>query len=85
MSPRTYEIAFAGEAGEVLRAEFDDCDVSVGSGVTSLRAVVPDAAALAALVQRLAALRLEVVHAHLVATSPGTTTNARRRHGPARG
>ena len=64
-----YDVAFAGTAGDVLRAEFDDCEMSVGDGVTTLRAEVPDPAAFAALVQRLAALRLEVVHVRRVRPS----------------
>jgi hypothetical protein len=67
---QTYEITFAGEGGAVLQAEFDDCEVTVGQGTTTLRAQLPDPAAFAALMQRIAALRLEVIHAHLVATPP---------------
>jgi hypothetical protein len=66
---QTYEIIFAGQAGAVLRAEFDDCEVTVGKGTTTLRAELPDPAAFAGLMQRIAALRLEVVHVHLVASS----------------
>jgi hypothetical protein len=61
-----YEIAIAGEAGEGLRAQFDDCDVSVYGCTTTLRAELPDPAALAALMQRIAALRLDVVHVQLI-------------------
>lgn len=68
---RTYEITFAGQAGPVLRAVFDDCEVTVGAGTTTLRADLPDEAALAGLMQRIADLRLEVVHVHLVAPPPG--------------
>jgi hypothetical protein len=63
---QTYEITFAGQAGAVLREEFDDCEVTVGSGTTTLRTDLPDPAALAGLMQRIASLRLEVVHVHLV-------------------
>jgi len=65
-----YEITFAGRAGTVLRAEFDDCDVTMGPDTTTLRAELPDPAALAGLMQRIAALRLEVVYVRLVASSP---------------
>jgi hypothetical protein len=64
----TYEITFAGQASAVLQAEFDDCDVSIGPGTTTLRAELPDSAAFAGLMQRIAALRLEVVHVHRVAS-----------------
>lgn len=71
MRSRTYDITFAGEAGSVLRAEFDDCGVTVGHGTTTLHAEVPDSAAFAGLMQRIAGLRLEIVHVQLVAPSPG--------------
>jgi hypothetical protein len=47
-------------------AEFDDCEVTVGPATTTLRTELPDPAALAGLMQRIAALRLEVVHVQLV-------------------
>lgn len=63
-----YEITFDGQAGPVLQAEFDDCDVTVGPGTTTVRAELPDPAALAGLMQRIAALRLEVVHVQRAAS-----------------
>jgi len=68
--PQTYEITFTGQAGATLRAEFDDCDVTVGRGRTTLRAELPDEAALAGLIQRITSLRLEVIDVHLVAPPP---------------
>jgi hypothetical protein len=67
MRSQTYEITFAGQAGATLRAEFDDCQVTIGPGTTTLRAELPDPAALAGLVQRITSLRLEVIHMRLVA------------------
>jgi hypothetical protein len=67
---QTYEITFTGQAGPTLRAAFDDCEVTIGPGITTLRAELPDPAALAGLVQRIAGLRLEVIHLHLVAPPP---------------
>jgi hypothetical protein len=64
---QTYEITFTGQAGATLRAEFDDCEVTIGPGTTTLRAELPDPAALAGLVQRITGLRLEVIHMHRVA------------------
>jgi hypothetical protein len=64
--PQTYEITFAGEAGTTLRSEFDDCEVSIGPGTTTLRAELPDQAALGGLVQRIIGLRLELVRVLLV-------------------
>lgn len=71
MRPQTYEITFTGQAGTALRAEFEDCEVSVGPGTTTLRAELPDQGALSGLVQRITGLGLEVIHMHLVAPPPG--------------
>jgi hypothetical protein len=62
-----YEITFAGQAGSTLRADFDDCEVIVGPGATTLRAELPDQAALAGLVVRITGLGLEVINMHLAA------------------
>ena len=67
---RTYEITFTGQAGATLRAEFDDCDVTVGGGTTTLRAELPDEAALGGLIQRITSLRLEVIDVHLMTPPP---------------
>jgi hypothetical protein len=69
--PQIYEITFTGQAGTALRAEFDDCEVSVGPGTTTLRAELPDQGALSGLVQRITGLGLEVIHMHMVAPPPG--------------
>ncbi|HXZ74862.1 MAG TPA: hypothetical protein VEH31_28905 [Streptosporangiaceae bacterium] len=71
MRPQIYEITFTGQAGTALRAEFDDCEVTVGPGTTTLRAELPDQGALSGLVQRITGLGLEVIHMHLVAPPPG--------------
>jgi hypothetical protein len=65
VQPRTYEITFAGQAGTALRAEFDDCDVSVGQRTTTLRAELPDQGALQGLLQRITSLGLELVDVSL--------------------
>jgi len=67
MRSQTYEITFTGQAGPTLRAEFDDCQVTTGPGTTTLRAELPDQAALTGLVQRITSLRLEVIFLRLVA------------------
>jgi hypothetical protein len=67
---QTYEITFGGEAGTALCAEFDDCEVTIGPGTTTLRAELPDQAALTGLLQRITGLRLELIHMHLVAPPP---------------
>ncbi len=63
---QTYEITFTGQAGATLRAEFDDCQVTVGEDSTTLRTELPDQAALAGLVLRITGLGLEIVHLNLV-------------------
>ena len=72
MRSQTYEITITGEAGSTLRAEFDDCEVTVGPGTTTLRAELPDQAALSGLVLRITGLGLEVVHVQRVAPRPGS-------------
>ena len=71
MRPQIYEITFTGQAGTALRAEFEDCEVTVGPGTTTLRAELPDQGALSGLVQRITGLGLELIHMHLVAPPPG--------------
>jgi hypothetical protein len=66
-----YEITFTGQAGSALRAEFDDCEVTIGAGTTTLRAELPDQGALSGLMDRITGLGLEVIDMHLVAPSPG--------------
>jgi hypothetical protein len=68
---QTYEITFTGEAGSALRAEFDDCEVTVGPGTTTLRAELPDQAALSGLMLRISGLGLELLHLQRVAPPPG--------------
>ena len=70
MRSQTYEITFTGQAGATLRSEFDDCEVSIGPGTTTLRAELPDQGALTGLMQRIASLGLEVLDLHLI-TPPG--------------
>lgn len=66
MSYRTYELTFAGQAGSTARAEFEDCEVIVGPQTTTLRAELPDQAALAGLIERLLALHCELVRLELL-------------------
>jgi hypothetical protein len=70
VGPQTYEITFAGEADTTLRSEFDDCEIAVGPGTTTLRAELPDQAALGGLLQRVIGLRLELVHVLRVEAAP---------------
>jgi hypothetical protein len=68
--PQTYEITFAGRAGAMLCAEFDDCEVTVGTDTTTLHAELPDQAALAGFVLRITGLGLEVIDLHVVTPPP---------------
>jgi hypothetical protein len=71
VQPQTYEITFLGEAGTTLRAEFDDCEVTIGRGTTTLRTELPDRGALSGLVERINGLGLDVIDVSLVASPPG--------------
>jgi hypothetical protein len=61
---RTYEITFSGKAGRTLRAQFDDCKVTTNPETTTLRAELPDQAALSGLVGRIIGLGLEIIEVH---------------------
>jgi hypothetical protein len=54
-----------------VRAEFDDCQITVGSGTTTLRTELPDQGALSGLIQRIIGLRLEVTDVCLVPPPSG--------------
>ena len=70
MRPHTYEITFLGQAGTTLRAEFDDCEVTIGPGTTTLRAELPDRGALTGLMDRISSLGLDIIDVSLVARPP---------------
>ena len=69
VSSRTYEITFVGQAGTVLQAEFDDCEISVGPSTTTLRLELADQGALHGLLQRIVSFRLELIDVSVVAPS----------------
>jgi len=66
-----YEITFLGQAGTPLRTEFEDCEVTVGPGTTTLRAELPDRGALSGLMERINSLGLDVIDVSLVAPPRG--------------
>ena len=70
MRSQTYEITFLGQAGRTLSAEFDDCEITVGPGTTTLRADLPDQGALSGLMARISGLGLKVIDVSLVALPP---------------
>ena len=59
-------IASAGRAGGMLRAACDDGTVGAGPGATTLRAGLPDRAALGGFVRQVMGLGPGVVDLHLV-------------------
>jgi hypothetical protein len=63
---RTYEITFVGQAGKVLQAEFDDCEISVGPSTTTLHLQIADQGALHGLLQRIASFGLELIGVNVV-------------------
>jgi hypothetical protein len=66
MTTRTYEITFAGEAVPAIIDAFEDFDVDVGAGRTTLRAQQFDQAALHGALDRLRALGLELLEVRVV-------------------
>ena len=70
MRSQTYEITFLGQADTTLRAEFDDCEVTIGPGTTTLHAELADQGALSGLMGRIGSLGLEVIDVSLVAPVP---------------
>jgi hypothetical protein len=68
---QTYEITFLGRASTTLRAEFDDCEVTIGPGTTTLRTELPDRGALSGLMERINGLGLDVIDVSLVAPPAG--------------
>lgn len=61
MTPRTYEITVAGKAVPAVVDAFEDFDVVVGTECTTLRAELPDQAALHGAIARVQALGLELL------------------------
>ena len=61
MEPTTYALTFRGEAGKTVQAAFNDLDLSTKDGFTTLRAELPDQAALHGVIERIRALGLELI------------------------
>jgi hypothetical protein len=68
---QTYEITFLGRANTALRAEFDDCEITLGPGTTTLRADLPDRGALSGLIARINGLGLDVIDVTLAVPPAG--------------
>ena len=69
MRLHTYEITFTGQASPALCAEFDECEVTIGSGTTILRARLPDQPAVVGLLGRITGLGLELTGLHRIVPS----------------
>jgi len=86
---RTYEITFVGEAGAILLAEFDDCEVRVSPGTTTLRLDLADQGALHGLIQRIASFGLDLIGVSVVAPSADIRRDTPKRQpaqpGPSNG
>jgi hypothetical protein len=72
----TYEITFLGRANTALRAEFDDCEITLGPGTTTLRAELPDQGALSGLIERVNGLGLDVIDVTLAVPPAGPFPDA---------
>ena len=66
MTSPTYAITFRGEAGKSVRSAFEDLDLSVDAGFTTLRGQFPDQAALHGVIDRTRAFGLELVNVQLL-------------------
>ena len=73
---QTYEITFLGRASTALRAEFDDCEITLGPGTTTLRAELPDRGALSGLIERVNGLGLDVIDVTLAVPPAGPLPDA---------
>ena len=70
MAQLVYELSFKGAASSSLAGAFDGCLVTSHNGITTIRSVVADQAALHGLLARVHALGLEILDLRLVA-EPG--------------
>jgi hypothetical protein len=66
MSPQTYELRFKGAASDTLAAGFEGCVVTTQQNVTTVRAVVPDQAALQGMIARVHAFGLDLLEVRIV-------------------
>lgn len=64
-------ITVAGEMDEVLRGEFEDCEIVTAHGVTQIRRTGADASVLHGVLHRVEALGLELLGARLGPPRPG--------------
>lgn len=58
---QVYEITFEGRAGHLLRAEFEDCEVSLGQDTTTLRVELRGQPALWGIIERMMEFGLRLI------------------------
>ena len=66
MAALVYEVSFKGTASDTLRAAFDDCELRIGHGSTTVRC---DPSQLNVVLERLQSYGLELLEARLIAES----------------
>ena len=69
MSQRIFDIRIKGEMSPPLREAFEDVDVTIDRGVTSLRLVALDTTMLHGILDRLESYGLELLDIHSVEIS----------------
>ena len=67
MAHLAYELSFKGAASAALAAAFESTEVTIRHGITTIRAELPDQAALQGVIGRIHALGLELLEVRLVA------------------
>ncbi len=68
MAPQVYELQFKGAASETLAAGFEGCEVTSQGDVTTVRALVPDQAALQGMLSQVHAFGLDLLEVRIVST-----------------
>ena len=68
MAPQAYELRFKGAASETLAAGFEGYEVTSQGGVTTVRALIPDQAALQGVLSQAHAFGLDLLEVRMVST-----------------
>ncbi|HMK10015.1 MAG TPA: hypothetical protein VK461_00385 [Acidimicrobiales bacterium] len=68
MAPQVYELSFRGAASDTLAAGFEGCEVMTSDDVTTVRALVPDQAALQGMISQVHGFGLELLEVRIVAS-----------------
>jgi len=81
VGPRLYELSFKGSASPALQALFPDLEAVTTRGVTVLRGMFADQAALRGAMARITDLGLELLEVHLVTEDDDGGTDPRPASG----